>query len=104
MQVAANPESILSTTVNPEDLQTPADILKSVCQTQERLYTFLQLYEGSSPKHIAQDLDITRSALQFYIDDWKEHDLIYVDGKDYIYTEKGEKLVEELDQIIDRLN
>lgn len=89
--------------MNLEDLQTPANILKSVCQTQERLYTFLQLYEGKAPKHIAQDLDITRSALQFYIDDWKDQDLIYVDGKDYLYTEKGRGLVEELEQIIESL-
>ena len=89
--------------MNPDDLSPSADVLKTVCQSQERLYTFIQLQKGKSPKHIAQDLDITRSALQFYIDDWKDQDLIYVDGKDYLYTDKGEELVKELEQIVESL-
>lgn len=80
----------------PEDLDYTADVLKSIGQSQERLYTYLQLHDNQSPKHIAQDLDRTRNALQFYIDDWKEHDLVYTEGNDYLFTDNGELVAEAL--------
>lgn len=82
--------------MEPNELTHSAEALKSICQSQERLYTFLQLYKRHSPKQISKDLDLTRSALQFYLDDWKEHDLIYTDGNDYLFTDKGEKTQEYL--------
>lgn len=80
------------------DLDTAAELLKATASTTNRLYTYLQLYNGEKPKHIAQKLDVTRNALQHYIDDWKELGLLEVEGHRYYYTPKGKVIVQNLER------
>lgn len=82
----------------PEDLDYTAAVLQSVFQNRNRLYTFMELYDGKEPKHIAHDLDVTRNALQHYIDDWKENDLVYTEGKDYEFTDTAEVVVNAVEE------
>lgn len=77
-------------------LEETAYILNSV-SSYNRLYTFLNI-EDKEPKHIADDLDLTRNALQHYIEDWKDIELIETKGNKYLYTEKGERVREFLEE------
>lgn len=89
--------------VKPEDLERTGEILKSVAG-KNRLYTYIQLYQDSEPKHIAQDLDITRNAVQHYITDWKELSLIESENNGYEHTDLGEGIAENLGDIIMGIN
>lgn len=73
-----------------EQLEDLADVFNSL-SSYNRLYAYLHIGD-KQPKHIGYDLDVTRNALQHYIDDWKELDLIDIEGKKYHYTERGKEI------------
>lgn len=72
-----------------QHLELDAQIFKAV-NSENRLKTFYGLAQGRELSEILDDLDVTRSAVQYYIDDFKETDLIRSEGKTYTVTEKGE--------------
>jgi len=81
--------------------------LFSAFSTENRLTAFERLHNGDSTKVIADDLGISRSSLQPYINDFKELDLIRVDGKTYVFTEKGESVYDlllQVDQMYENLS
>jgi DNA-binding transcriptional ArsR family regulator len=86
---------LVMTIEHPEQV---AEIL-SALDTENRVRTYHLLHEGSAPKEIAEQLDITRSALQPYLTDFKEAGLVEIEGKTYRFTEKGETLYELLEQV-----
>ncbi len=62
----------------------------------KRLQAFLLLSDGVPPKAITEELDISRSGLQNYINDFKNQDLIEKDGKSLVPTEMGDWFQESL--------
>lgn len=84
---------------HPEEV---AEIL-SALDTTNRVLTYHLLYEEESPTQIAEELDITRSAIQPYLTDFKDSGLVRVEGKEYVFTEKGEKVYQLLEQV-DRMH
>lgn len=76
------------------DLDTTAEIL-STLSSYNRIYTFTHI-EEKEPREIAQELEVTRNALQPYITDWKELDLVQVENGEYYYTERGEAVRESI--------
>lgn len=81
------------------DFTEPGDALKAVAGWK-RLKAYILIAEGESPKQVSPQVDLTRQGLQKYIDTWKENDLIYTDGNDYVLTEKGEDLYGVLDSYV----
>lgn len=75
-----------------------AAVLKAL-NSENRLKTFVSLAEEESPKEIADDLDVTRSALQHYIDDFKELGLVETEGKKYEVTDFGENILNNIKRI-----
>lgn len=65
-----------------EQLQHTADLFKAL-STEKRLQTYLQLCQGKAPQQIAEELDVSRQALQPYINDFKNTGLIKKTGKTY---------------------
>jgi len=59
--------------------------------TAKRVTVFFKMCEGEKPLDIADELDMSRQGIQRYIKTWKEAELMYSDGNDYIITKKGEK-------------
>lgn len=82
-------------------IQHPGEVAKilSALDTENRVRTFHLLYQGVAPKEIADRLEMTRSALQPYFSDFKDADLVNIDGKEYVFTEKGEKVYQILEEI-----
>jgi len=62
----------------------------------KRLQAFLLLSDGTPPKEITGELDISRSGLQNYINDFKNLGLVKKDGKSLVPTETGEWFHEAL--------
>lgn len=89
--------------MNPEDIEETSEVLKSI-SGRNRFYSYVKLYQGEEPKHIAYDLDITRNAVQHYIDDWKEHGLIEKNDQGYQRTERGSTLFQSLNVLHNELN
>lgn len=85
--------------MNDSELQLDLEELAAIhnsLSNYNRLYTYLRLYDRYSPMQICNELDVTRNALQHYINDWKELNLIYSEGNDYIFTDKGEAVAQDL--------
>jgi predicted transcriptional regulator len=80
---------------NPERVAA----LLSALGSENRIRTFDSLYQGTEPKRIAEELDVNRSALQPYFNDFKEQGLIRVEGRTYIFTRKGEHIHQVLMQL-----
>jgi len=75
-------------------------VLKSL-SGEKRLTSYYLLAEGVHPKDIADRFDNTRQGVQRYIQSWKENDLIRSEGNDYVFTEKGERVLEIVQQMLD---
>jgi len=74
----------------------------SALSSEKRVRTFDLLYQGWAPKEIAEELELTRSALQPYLNDFKESGMLDMEGKKYVFTEKGEqvhKVMESMDSM-----
>lgn len=71
-------------------------LIMSCFQERKRVQAYMLLYQGYPPKQVAEELQITRPSLQYYIDDFKENGLIRSEGNDYLFTEKGKKIVKVL--------
>ncbi|MFC7177869.1 hypothetical protein [Halosegnis marinus] len=67
----------------------------------KRLQSYVLLANGDAPIDVADALDISRSGLQNYINDFKERELLEKDGKSLIPTETGEWLLEEVESMED---
>lgn len=91
--------NLLMAIEHPDDV---ADIL-SALDTTRRVQTYDLLYRGESPQDIAEELEVTRSGIQPYLNDFKEVGLVEIQGKQYRFTEKGEKIHELLNQL-DRMH
>ena len=81
--------------------------LFSALSSENRLTTYRRLRDGDSPKQIAEDLRISRSSLQPYVNDFKELGLIRVEGQTYVFTEKGESvynLILQVDRMFEDLS
>jgi len=59
---------------------------------EKRATAFLLLAEGVPGKEVAEEIGVTRPSLQYYIQDFKDLDLIRSEGNSYVLTEKGEKV------------
>ena len=66
--------------------------ISSAFSSEKRVRCFDLLYDGVAPPSIAEELGISRSALQPYLNDFKEAELVDVEGKKYVFTEKGESV------------
>jgi len=91
-------EQLLTVVEHPEKVAE----LFSALSTERRIRTFHQLFEDTPPKQIADELGVSRSALQPYLNDFKNADLVTVDGKEYVFTSKGEQvynLIESVDAL-----
>lgn len=89
-----------------ENWERTAATLKALGSVN-RLKTFYRLKNGTPPKEIADELGISRAAMQPYINDFKENQLLVTDGKEYVITERGEQiaeLVEEVDHVPEGLS
>ncbi len=86
-------------------IEHPDDVaaILSALDTTRRVQTYDRLYRGESPQDIAEELEVTRSGIQPYLNDFKEVGLVEIRGKKYEFTEKGEKIHELLNQL-DRLH
>jgi len=74
----------------------------SALSSELRVRTFDLLYQGWSPQEIADEVDRTRSALQPYLNDFKETGMVDMEGKTYVFTEKGEqvhRILENMDSM-----
>lgn len=91
--------NLLMTVEHPEEV---AAVL-SALDTPRRVQTYDLLYRGESPKDIAEELEVTRSGIQPYLNDFKDIGLVEIEGKKYRFTEKGEKIHELLNQL-DRMH
>ncbi|MFC4359275.1 winged helix-turn-helix domain-containing protein [Halobium salinum] len=91
-------ETCLKLIMSIEHPEEVAQIL-SALDTPNRVHTFNKLHSDTAPKDIADELDVTRSAIQPYLTDFKEADLVEVSGKEYQFTEKGEKVYQLLEQL-----
>lgn len=80
-------------TSQKESLRQLSVYFKSL-SSYNRIYTFLELHTGTEPKHIAHELDVTRNALQHYIQDWKNLGLIHSEGNEYLFTDEGQDLIQ----------
>lgn len=95
-------ERLLKALMSIEHPDEVAEIL-SALSSSNRVLTYHWLHEGRSPQEIADELGVTRSAIQPYLTDFKEADLVRVEGKTYRFTEKGEQISELLGQL-DRMH
>ena len=83
-------------------VEEAAEIFNSV-SSYNRLYTYLNL-GSQKPMEICDDLDLTRSAMQYYLDDWKELQLISIEGNEYYYTSKGVEILTQLQNFVEDEN
>lgn len=67
----------------------------------KRLQSYVLLANGSPPIDVADALEISRSGLQNYINDFKQRELLEKDGKTLITTETGEWLLEQVEAMED---
>ena len=91
-------EELCKSLMSIEHPDKVAEIL-SALDTANRVWTFQLLHQGVAPKEIADELDVTRSALQPYLTDFKDADLVEVEGKQYVFTERGEKIYQLLEEV-----
>lgn len=63
----------------------------------KRLQSYVLLASGEPPIDVADALEISRSGLQNYINDFKERALLEKDGKSLITTETGEWLLDQIE-------
>ena len=75
-----------------------AKVLNSI-SSDKRLTTFIGLSHGRTRSEISDEFEMTSAALQPYINDFKDNGLLRVDGKDYVVTELGEKLLQHIDEL-----
>lgn len=84
---------------NSEELGETLNALSS-----EKRLKAIQLIESGKPgKEVAEELDITRPSLQYYIQDFKDLGLVRSQGNDYEITDKGVhvlKAVNRVDEVI----
>ena len=71
----------------------------SVLGSVKRLQSYVLLANGEPPINVADVLDISRSGLQNYINDFKDQELLKKDGKSLITTETGKWLLEEIEEM-----
>lgn len=89
-----------------EYTQEVSDIFDAI-RSRKRLRVFLHLSEGTPPKQFLdqdQELDITRSTVQSYINDLKDTGLVETEGKEYLLTEKGEEIrqiINSVDSVVE---
>jgi len=70
---------------------------------QKRLTAFDLLAEGESAPAVAEEIDISRSGLQPYLDDYRDNDLLEKTDRGFVTTEKGERVHEWLEELDGRL-
>lgn len=93
-----NGEDVLRLLMALENPGFDAEIF-SALSTENRLQTFHLLYKGWSPAEITEELGLSRSALQPYMNDFRETGLIKSVGKKYVFTEKGEAVHDVVVQV-----
>lgn len=65
-----------------------ADVFSNL-NSSERIECYTLLSDGWSAKEISEDMEVSRSTLQNYVDDFKEGGLISKEGNRYQVTRKG---------------
>lgn len=86
-----------------DDVIDLSELVSPVFSSANRLYTFYSLADGRSAREVAEDLEVTRNAVQHYISDFQEAGLLKSSELGYSLTEKGETVNEWIEQIIEEI-
>lgn len=81
--------------VDTKKFESLGELLATLGGTK-RLQSFILLAGGRSSSEVTEEIDISRSGLQNYINDFKNQGLIEKEGRSLVVTEAGEWLEEQL--------
>lgn len=86
---------IKPTDVNVQRYESLGELF-SALGSQKRLQAYILLAHGYEPTEITDEIDISRSGLQNYINDFKQLSLFEKQGKSLVPTEAGNWMYEQL--------
>lgn len=81
--------------VDTKKFESLGELLAAI-GSKKRLQSFILLAAGKTTSEVTEEIDISRSGLQNYINDFKDLGLIGKEGRSLVLTETGEWLEEQL--------